>query len=435
MARLAARRGTLVSIASVAICLVFAGAAAGAVGGLDSSFSGDGKAVTDFTSRHDWASAVVVQPDGAILVAGESGYGRGARFGVARYRTDGTLDPSFGGDGKVRTDLTNGIDFAYDMALQADGKIVVAGEAGYLMSNPRIGVVRYNTDGTLDASFGGGDGMVITDVTRREDWGDGVSIEADGKIVVGGGCGYTSDTGTVCAIRYNPDGSLDSAFGVGGQKRIDITPVRDWANSVTLQTDGKIVLAGESGFGTRNPKFVLVRLDGDGVPDPTFSGDGIRTVDVTGYHDAALAVQIQADGKIVAAGGAGWTRVRPGRFAAVRLNADGSLDPAFSGDGMLTAAMPFRNSGANGLAVQLDGRLILAGYAGGQIAVARFNADGTLDSSFGGDGRRTTAVTAKGDSGNAVALQADGKILVAAEVGYNLANGNEKMAVLRYLGS
>ena len=334
MNRSTAWRAARLSIVAIAICLVFAGAAVAAAGGLDNSFSGDGKAVTDFTPRHDWASAIVVQSDGKVVVAGESGYGRGARFGVARYRTNGTLDASFGGDGKVTTNLTTGIDFAYDMALQADGKIVVTGEAGYLMQNPRVGVVRYNPDGTLDATFGGGDGKVLTDVTRREDWGDGVAVEPDGKIVVGGGCGYTSDKGTVCAIRYNPDGSLDPAFGVGGQKRIDVTPVRDWANSVTLQADGKIVLAGESGFGTRNPKFVVVRLDSEGAPDQTFSGDGVRTVDVTRYHDSALAVQIQADGKIVAAGGAGWTRVRPGRFAAVRLNTDGSLDPAFSGDGI-----------------------------------------------------------------------------------------------------
>ena len=132
MNRSTAWRAARLSIVAIAICLVFAGAAVAAAGGLDSSFSGDGKAVTDFTPRHDWASAIVVQSDGKIVVAGESGYGRGARFGVARYRTNGTLDASFGGDGKVTTNLTTGIDFAYDMALQADGKIVVTGEAGYL---------------------------------------------------------------------------------------------------------------------------------------------------------------------------------------------------------------------------------------------------------------------------------------------------------------
>jgi uncharacterized delta-60 repeat protein len=427
-------RGALVSTIAAVLLFVFAAGALAAAGGLDGSFSGDGRAVADFTPHEDWASAIVVQPDGKVVITGEAGYGRGARFGVARYRANGTLDPTFGGDGRVTTDLTRGIDFAYDMALQADGKIVVTGEAGYLTKNPRVGVVRYNPDGTLDHSFGGGDGRVITDVTRREDWGDGVSVQPDGKIVVGGGCGYTSDKGTVCAIRYNPNGSLDSAFGVGGVRRIDVTPVRDWANSITLQTDGKIVLAGEAGFGTRNPKFVVVRLDTTGAPDATFSGDGIRTIDVTRRHDAALAVQIQADGKIVAAGGAGWTRARAGRFAAVRLNTDGSLDPAFSGDGIRTMAMPIKNSNANGLVIQPDGKLVLAGYAGGRVAVARWNADGSSDASFSGDGRLTIKVTGKGDAGNAVALQPDGKIVVAAEAGYNLANVNSKMAVIRLLG-
>ena len=433
MKRPRARRGILMSTAAAMALLVFVASALAAAGKLDSSFSGDGTAVTDFTPRHDWANAIVVQPDGMVVIAGEAGYGRRARFGVARYRTNGKLDPAFGGDGKVTTNLTRGIDFAYDMALQTDGKIVVTGEAGYLMNNPRVGVVRYNPDGTLDATFGGGDGKVITDVTRREDWGDGVSVQADGKIVVGGGCGYTSLKGTVCAIRYNPDGSLDPSFGVGGEKRIDITPVSDWANSVTLQTDGKIVLAGEAGFGTHNPKFVVVRLDTGGAPDPTFSGDGIRTVDVTRYHDAALAVQIQADGKIVAAGGAGWTRTRPARFAATRLNPDGSLDPAFSRDGMQMMLMPLTNSTANGLVIQPDGKLVLAGYAGGLIAVARWNADGSADATFSRDGRQAIKVTGKGDAGNAVALQPDGKILIAAETSYRLANS--RMAVVRLLGS
>jgi len=435
MQRSRGRRRTAISVTVAATAsLLCVSAALAAAGDLDGSFSGDGKAVTDFTPGQDWASAVVVQPDGKIVVAGESGYGKGARFGLARYRANGTLDPSFGGDGKVTTNLTTGIDFAYDMALQADGKIVVTGEAGYLSRDPRIGVTRYNLDGTLDGSFGG-DGKVVTDVTPREDWGDGIAIQADGKIVVGGGCGYSDalKKGSVCAVRYNADGTLDGSFGAGGAKRVDVTATRDWANSVTLQNDGAVVLAGESGFGTRNPNFVVVRLDATGARDPSFGADGVRTIAVTGNHDAALAVGVQADGKIVAAGGAGWTRTVPSRFAAVRLLADGSLDPSFSGDGIRTAAMPIRNSGANGLAIQPDGKLVLVGSAGGQIAVARWNTDGSWDASFSADGRLTTRVTGHGDAGNAVALQTDGNIVVAAEVGYKVSN--EKMAVVRYSGS
>ena len=225
MQRSRGRRRTVISVAVAATAsLLCVSAALAAAGDLDGSFSGDGKAVTDFTPGQDWASAVVVQPDGKIVVAGESGYGKGARFGLARYRANGTLDPSFGGDGKVTTNLTTGIDFAYDMALQADGKIVVTGEAGYLSRDPRIGVTRYNLDGTLDGSFGG-DGKVVTDVTPREDWGDGIAIQADGKIVVGGGCGYSDalKKGSVCAVRYNANGTLDGSFGAGGAKRVDVT--------------------------------------------------------------------------------------------------------------------------------------------------------------------------------------------------------------------
>ena len=269
----------------VAICLVFAGAAAGAVGGLDSSFSGDGKAVTDFTSRHDWASAVVVQSDGAILVAGESGYGSGARFGVARYRTDGTLDPSFGGDGKVRTDLTNGIDFAYDMALQADGKIVVTGEArrsdrairvsASFVTTPTARSMRASVAVTASSSPTSPAERIGETASPSRPTARSWSAAAAAIPATRGRSARSATTRTGRSTR--PSGST-------AQKRIDITPVRDWANSVTLQTDGKIVLAGESGFGTRNPSSCWFGLDGDGVPDPTFGGDGIRTVDVTGYH-------------------------------------------------------------------------------------------------------------------------------------------------------
>jgi uncharacterized delta-60 repeat protein len=421
-------------VALVVAMAVSSAAALAAAGRLDGTFSGDGKAITDLTPREDWASAVAIQPDGKIVVAGEAGYGRGARFGVARYTTNGRLDATFGGDGRVMTNLTKGIDFALDIALQADGKILVTGEAGYQMLNPRIGVVRLNADGTLDTSFGGGDGKVLTDVTRFEDWGDGIAVQADGKIVVGGGCGYayTLKKGAACAVRYTTDGTLDAGFGVGGVARIDVTPTRDWANSMALQSDGKIVLAGAAGFGSQHPNFVVLRLDSSGALDPTFSDDGVRIVSVTDHHDEALAVQIQSDGKIVAAGSAGYSQTRPGRFAAVRLNADGTLDSSFSGDGVRTAAMPIRYSAAYGLAIQPDGKLVLAGAAGGQVALARWNSDGSWDASFSGDGRLTTPILQHG-AAFAVALQADGKIVVAAEFGYS--GRNPRMGAIRYNGS
>jgi uncharacterized delta-60 repeat protein len=429
------RQGLRPLVAAAVFVTVCSSVAVAAAAGLDSTFSGDGKTTTDLTPREDWASAVVIQPDGKIVVAGVAGYGKGARIGVARYRANGKLDTTFGGDGKVTTNLTKSIDYAYDMALQPDGKIVATGEAGFGSRNPKIGVVRYNADGTLDTFFGGGDGKVLTDVTGREDWGDGIAVQADGKIVVGGGCGYsnTLKKGVVCAVRYNADGALDSAFGNGGARKVDVTPTRDFANSMTLQSDGKVVLAGESGFGSPNPNFVVVRLDTEGAPDPTFSGNGVRTVPVTMRHDAALAVQVQPDGKIVAAGGGGWTQRHPGKFAAVRLNPDGKLDPSFAGDGIRIVAMPITNSLANGLAIQPDGKLVLAGWAGNQIAVARWNSDGSADTTFSGDGRLTTRITRHGDAVYAVALQPDGKIVVAGEAGYG--GSNPKIAVLRYNGS
>ena len=167
---------------------------------------------------------------------------RRTKFALARYNSDGTLDASFGGDGKVMTRFTSGYESATGVAIQADGKIVAVGTAGRNFDN-KFALARYNGDGTLDASFGG-DGKVMTDFSAGWDGASGVAIQADGRIVAVGAAGQRHDDSKFVLARYNSDGTLDASFGGDGKVETDFTIWGGEANGVAIQADGKIVAAG-----------------------------------------------------------------------------------------------------------------------------------------------------------------------------------------------
>lgn len=304
--------------------------------------------ITSFARQPSVANAVAIHADGKIVAAGESG-GADSRFALARYNPDGSLDGTFGGDGRVRTDLTQLRDAVNAVAIQTDGKIVAAGQSGG--ANATFVLERYNTDGTLDSTFGG-DGSVTTDFT------DGV----------------------------------------------------DAANAIAIQADGKIVAAGQSGSG----EFALARYNMDGTPDAALAGDGTVTTDFTERFDAASAVAIQPDGKIVAVGG-----------SLARYNTDGSLDPTFGGDGKVTPDVACcANVSVYDAALQPDGKIVTAGewfecFGGGGFScesffmLVRYNTDGTLDTTFGSNGV-TFGVFGWA---RAVALQGDAKIVAVGSAG------------------
>jgi uncharacterized delta-60 repeat protein len=268
-------------------------------GTLDTTFSGDGKVITDFTPVGGArGAAVVLQSDGKLVAAGSAGYGdigyAEQLFALARYNPDGTLDVTFSDDGRTTTNLKPRYVSAGGLDLQADGKIVAAGAAGR-----RFALTRYNADGTLDRTFSG-NGKVIAPF-GSEGGVSAVAFQADGKIVAAGGA---SDWQVFALARYNPDGTVDATFGENGITTTDITPCGDYASGIAIQADGKIVAAG-SGCSS---SFAVARYLPAGTPDTSFSEDGITTTDFTGfegYYDVAYAVAIQGDGKIVAGGAAG----------------------------------------------------------------------------------------------------------------------------------
>jgi uncharacterized delta-60 repeat protein len=196
---------------------------------------------------------MAIAPDGKIVIVGGNGFGLpNENFALARYNTDGSLDTSFGGDGKVTTSLTGRPDVAFGVALQPDGKIVAAGGVGLGAGNPKFGLARYDTDGSLDASFGG-DGTVLTDFTRGDDDAYSVALQADGKIVAAGQSGGRDPK--FALARYDTDGALDTGFSANGKLTTNFSPDYDAVYTVLIQSDGKILTDGTSGF----ERFALAR--------------------------------------------------------------------------------------------------------------------------------------------------------------------------------
>jgi uncharacterized delta-60 repeat protein len=268
-------------------------------GTLDPAFSADGKATANFTTGDDYAFGVAIQTDGKIVAVGRAG-GSGGVFAVARFRSDGTLDTSFSTDGKATTNFTAGDDRADAVAVQADEMIVVVGSADYFGSNGRFALVRYKSDGTRDTGFSG-DGKRTTDFTPGFDGGFGIAVQPNDQYIVAvGQAGLT-----LGLARYTTNGTLDTTFSTDGKATTNFTRGADYADDVVIQNDGKIVAAGAANFFGPDAKFALARYKSDGTLDTVFSGDGKVITNPTGGYDGAYGVAVAPGGQIVAGGYAG----------------------------------------------------------------------------------------------------------------------------------
>jgi uncharacterized delta-60 repeat protein len=430
------RRGAaLPIITGLALILAMAPAARAAPGHLDPTFGGDGIVRTDLSHAEDDGYTVAIQPDGKIVVVGEMGIGGpNPRMAIVRYETDGSLDPSFGGgDGKVSIDFTPRDDFAYAVRIQANGKIVLAGAAAYSTPNSRFALARLTSAGSLDPTFGG-DGRVMTNLTPSYDWANGMALQPNGKIVLVGSVSAGSRNGKIGVLRYRSDGSLDPTFGGDGIVRTDPTPTFDDGLAVGVEADGQIVVAGGAGFDGPNERFVALAYEPDGSLDPTFGGDGMVFTDLTPKADVPFGLVIQGDGRIVVAGGAAQGGQDP-KFALVRYTRNGSLDPTLRGDGTVITNFTPYDDGAYSVAIAPDGKIVAAGLAGNngpapRFATVRYLADGTRDATFGGDGKVSANLTPHFDSAWGVAVQPDGSIVCSGVAG---AGGpHASFAVLRY---
>jgi uncharacterized delta-60 repeat protein len=407
----ASRTVRVIVLAALASALVLttAGVALAAPGDLDPTFGGAGFAVAPLPLA---ATGVAIQSDGKIVTVG-------GQLNLARFNSDGTLDGGFGTGGIVLTNQG----FAHGLVIQPDGKIVVAGEVQSCCGSTVI--ARYNADGSLDAGFGQG-GYASSFYSANG--AAAVALQTDGKTVAAASPPDAFGNSSLGVVRLNGDGSPDLTFGTGG-----VTAAAGffyWENpiarAIAVQADGKIVVAG-----TAAAQFVLARFNPDGTPDQTFGSNGIVRP-TTGY---AYSMALQPDGKILEGG------QDPSGFLVqvARVNSDGSLDTSFGSGGVATANFIPNAYYAAALAMQVqqNGKIVTAGAAFGSttfFGLNRFNADGTIDTSFGNGGNVLSSFPGTIDTAgpNALAVQPDGK-LVAAGGGYPSTAGSEVL-VARYVG-
>jgi uncharacterized delta-60 repeat protein len=398
-------RSTVFLVASLMAALLLASgwALAASPEDLDPGFDGDGRVVTDFSSPEDpgaeGAYDVIVQPDGKIVAGGFAKIGGSEDFALARYNLDGSLDTSFGSDGKVTTDMAGGNDRVVAIGVQLDGKIVAVGRVG----RDEPWMARYNTDGSLDDSLDE-DGKMPLNPSRSTDgvtYVADLAIQEDDKIVVAG----DNDGFDLTLARYNADGSLDPSFDEDGKVTGQFDNQEGSARALAIQPDGKIVLVGIADDDQYRDTG-LARYNADGSPDDSFAGDGTLATSFTGEDDEGWGVAIQRDSKIVVA-------VDSYYGAALRrFKADGSLDKAFGEGGTVENTAV---SGYKDVAIQEDGKIVAQNscvycFRNEMWGVTRHNPDGSIDNSlrfkFGwGEDERPTA--------NAMALQPDGKVVLA----------------------
>jgi uncharacterized delta-60 repeat protein len=406
-------------------------------GALDLTFNTTGYVKTSLSTSYDTGKSVAIQSDGKIVIVGYISNGNYSDFGVIRYNSDGTIDTGFGTNGKVTTSVSPYNDSATGVAIQSDGKIVVVGPSSNSNNSSDFAVVRYTSTGALDNTFNS-NGIVITPMASNDDdLAYSVAIQPDDqKIVVAGFARLRGSLGgnyDFAVARYNSDGSLDTNFGtaLNGKVTTDFGST-DIGYSVAIH-GGKIVVAGYARIGTTED-FAVARYNSDGTLDNTFGTGGKVTTAIGTGDDRGYSVAIQSDEKIVVAG---YARIgSTDDFAVVRYNSDGSLDNTFGTGGKVTTAFGTGTDWGFSVAIQSDGKIVVVGFASmdyANIAVVRYTDTGALDNTFGTGGKVTTAVGSSGCAGSSVAIQSDGKIVVG---GYsNNGFSDQDFAVVRYTGT
>ena len=404
-------------------------------GTLDKSFGNNGITITG--EYYNYGRALVLQPDGKIILAGNGGTIGINGFFLVRYNTDGSTDGSFGKEGKTITPISRYAEIL-SIALQPDGKIVAAGYILNQSADADIALARYKPDGSLDSTFGS-NGIVITDI-RKDDYAWDMTLQEDGKIVATGITTAGENDNKTCFLnRYNPDGSADEGFGDKGVVLATYNFATEM-NEVKILPDGKILTGGTYSY-LSGSKFMLARYMPDGYKDITFGVNGLATArfDVLPGSNQLNAIALQTDGKIVCAGR---TTVTRGNIhtvmAMMRFNSDGTLDNDFGNKGTVVSDFGSTNTLASAVLVQADGKIVMAGsYYNGYIghssfAVSRYQANGIPDSSFGENSLTVTDIGESAGANDAI-LQEDGKIILAGDT-YSYNPLSNRFMLARYNG-
>lgn len=402
-------------------------------GTLDITFGTNGKASFAVPGMQDAANAFALQPDGKMITAGTYINGGNWDFVVVRLNSDGSPDNTFGTGGKVTTNITTGNDIPWRIVIQTDGKIVIAGY-GHNGVNYDVVIVRYNTDGSLDNTFDG-DGKVITNLGSDEG-AFGLTIQPDGKIVTAG-FSFSGGQQEATAFRYNTDGSPDNTFDGDGVAVFSGPLTNDHIREVAVQADGKIVMAGADNYSPFNYHGEVIRLNANGSPDNSFGTNGLVTFPLN--YALFYAMTLQTDGKIVGVG-SGNPSMNPGSGGSLvaRFNTDGTTDNTFDGDGYHLLQIGY-GSGLTGVRQDANGKLVGAGFTRFtdpvtfattyDFLVERYTTTGSLDNTFDGDGVLVVQFGFNVDDGASLcAIQPNGKILVS---GFSVNGGSQDFAIIR----
>jgi uncharacterized delta-60 repeat protein len=328
----------------------------GAIGVLDTRFNfPNGFIIQPIGSSDDVGSPLAIQSDGKILLGGSCKNGSNINFCIARFNSDGTLDTSFGSpNGYKIQPIGSFSDIGQSLAIQLDGKILLTGRC-YNGSNTDFCIARFNSNGTLDTTFGSPNGYIIQPIDSWQDYGYSPAIQPDGKILFGGHCNSGSGW-DFCIARFDSNGTLDTSFGTGGKVIQDIGSSSDLGYSLAIQPDGKILLGGSYSNGSNND------------------------------------------------------------FCITRFNSDGTLDTSFGSSGKVIQPIGSSSDNGNSLAIQPDGKILFGGHcdsgSNNDFCIARFNSNGTLDTSFGSSGKVIQPIGSSDDYGRSLAIQPDGKILL-----------------------
>lgn len=373
------------------------------------------KILKDLGTRDDYAHDAEIQTDGKLFIAGYAG-----NPCLLRYDTTGALDHTFGNQGVLRAFWTCGSsDSQQDIIIQPDGKIVM-GTNYFNGEDQDFIVARYNPDGSPDGTFGS-EGAVITPIGEYNDRCYAVGIQSDGKIIAAGGKNNSPQSDynyDFALVRYNTDGSIDQSFGDNGFTTTTIGLVDNMIHSLAIQEDDKIIVAGMAydhvpEYQFHFSDFAIARYSPNGELDGSFGNSGIVRLTLSETYDFARSVILQPDGKVLVAGTAQFNE-SDYKIALIRLNPDGSLDNSFGSNGLFTNNL---DGFINDIALDPNNRIILAGEVittgRYKFVVLRLHPDGSLDSSFGSNGYITSSF-GDGDSyGDAVAVGDDGEIIVA----------------------
>lgn len=402
-------------------------------GSLDPTFGIGGKIVTDIGGNDDAGWSVAIQSDAKIIVAGYSNNSIDSScFALIRYNSDGSLDNTFGSAGKVTTTFGSANCEAYSVAIQGDEKIIVAGSIE-VSGGRDVGLARYNNDGSIDNTFDY-DGKVSLDFGRPLDSGYSVVIQTDGKILLTGTSGFWYDYDFAIA-RFNSNGSLDSTFGAVGKVITSIGSYIDISYSLVIQNDGKIVVSGQSWNNIDETySFAVLRFNNNGSLDNSFGTNGIVITDFANFEDYGNSISVQNDGKIVVSGLTG--PYGNYDFGLVRYNSDGSLDNSFGTGGKVKTTIGVNANWKNSVAIQSDGKILVAGFSNNSpnndFILVLYNGDGSLDNTFGSGGIVTTDFGSYDDRAYSAAIQGDGKIVVTG-TSYN--GTDFDFAIARYNNS